>query len=793
MFKFGNKAETLASLAKFVSFFHLPQSMSFAVEEWQSNAEGVLAHIQSEFADLPLLAVRSSAMSEDGHDKSMAGAFTSRLNVSRADRVSLVAAIEEVISSYEEKREDNRVLVQAMIGDIDASGVITTRCISDGSPYYVFNYDDLSGRTDTVTGGTGAHKAVLIHRDAPVEYIYSPRVLLMYKLAHELENICGQIPLDIEFCIDRIGQAYVLQVRPISTASKWPRDFDSDVDVALARIENQMSLLSGPCPGLSGNKTSFGTMPDWNPAEILGPAPRQLAVSIYEFLVTNSVWRDARQIMGYRALPQKPLMVRFAGIPYIDIRCSLNSFLPASLNADIGDRLVDGWIGHLDQASELHDKIEFEVVQTALDFNFDSVARDNLSSILQANQLAQFRDALQDLTAGCINFGPSGSFALAETLLARLGMLQQQGDRSLRDPHDALLRAASLLNRCESLGTLAFSVFARHAFIGEALLRSARDRGAISNDRYQVFKRSISTVASDLGEALNAVTAGDATPEEFMRRFGHLRPGTYDIRSLRYSDRPEMFAADKVQRQVTHEPFELSAKEKSAIGALLGESGFDHLDANYLFDYIRRGAVSREYSKFVFTRDLSNALEAIKVWGRGEKLTSDDLSFVELETLFKLLYSRTGPNIEELRNSIDRAREEHRVSSALRLSYLIRTPADVRVVAVQRSAPNFVTSKNVEGQIIVISSALAGTIDLSGKIVCIESADPGYDWIFLRDIKGLITKYGGANSHMAIRSAELGVPAAIGCGEVAFNQALVASAAELRCEDRILRFVDYAV
>ena len=30
---------------------------------------------------------------------------------------------------------------------------------------------------------------------------------------------------------------------------------------------------------------------------------------------------------------------------------------------------------------------------------------------------------------------------------------------------------------------------------------------------------------------------------------------------------------------------------------------------------------------------------------------------------------------------------------------------------------------------------------------------------------GLITKYSGANSHMAIRCAEFGIPAAIGCGE----------------------------
>ena len=56
------------------------------------------------------------------------------------------------------------------------------------------------------------------------------------------------------------------------------------------------------------------------------------------------------------------------------------------------------------------------------------------------------------------------------------------------------------------------------------------------------------------------------------------------------------------------------------------------------------------------------------------------------------------------------------------------------------------------------------------KIILIENADPGYDWIFGQSIKGLITKFGGANSHMAIRCAEFAIPAAIGCGEQRFDR-----------------------
>ena len=39
----------------------------------------------------------------------------------------------------------------------------------------------------------------------------------------------------------------------------------------------------------------------------------------------------------------------------------------------------------------------------------------------------------------------------------------------------------------------------------------------------------------------------------------------------------------------------------------------------------------------------------------------------------------------------------------------------------------------------------------------------------VKELQGLITKFGGANSHMAIRCAEFDIPAAMSCGEQRFN------------------------
>ena len=81
---------------------------------------------------------------------------------------------------------------------------------------------------------------------------------------------------------------------------------------------------------------------------------------------------------------------------------------------------------------------------------------------------------------------------------------------------------------------------------------------------------------------------------------------------------------------------------------------------------------------------------------------------------------------------------------------------------------NFIGNKIVEGQKISIQEKNIKNLNLYNKIVLIEKADPGYDFIFSHKISGLITKFGGVNSHMAIRCSELSIQAAIGVGEKNF-------------------------
>ena len=102
---------------------------------------------------------------------------------------------------------------------------------------------------------------------------------------------------------------------------------------------------------------------------------------------------------------------------------------------------------------------------------------------------------------------------------------------------------------------------------------------------------------------------------------------------------------------------------------------------------------------------------------------------------------------------------------------IIFSDRDFDLVNLEKAKPNFITQKQVSGKFTILTkSASPDSVDLTGKIVVIENADPGFDWILSKNISGLITKYGGVASHMAIRCSEFGIPAAIGCGENLFSR-----------------------
>jgi glutamine kinase len=787
---FGSKADTLEQFKRYLSRFNIPDFYHFNLKCWEKDSIKICRALNKKFRQ-EMVAVRSSALCEDGAYKSFAGSFTSVLNVNASDQADLHRAIGKVFASYPDRNTSNQVLIQKMVKNIDAAGVILTRCVDDGSPYYVINYDDETGNSDSVTAGRGVHKTVLVYRNFKPEYCDSNRVKKMLRLAGAVEALSGGIPLDIEFALDKSGDMHLLQARRISTVASWHPDTEYRVSRSIPHIEQFITELSARRKRIFGDFTILGNMPDWNPAELIGVIPSPLAASLFRLLITSHAWSVGRSKMGYRHLPKTDLMVIIAGRPFIDVRACFNSFLPEGIPDEIGEKLINAWLQRLADNPMLHDKVEFEIAHTVLDFSFDSSFKSRYGDVLSTGDKQHFVDLLRIFTNKTLNQSGKDSLSLALNKIKDLASWQADRQLFYQTGNPAALAAhiSALLDDCLQYGTIPFTIIARHAFIAESLLRSAVKREAITSERVATFKSSFRTIMADLAEDTLAVINETFDEQIFHARYGHLRPGTFDIMSPCYRDRSDLFANGcSAEPGKNSNLFELSVIEENALNVLLKETGIDVIDAKGLLEYTKKAIKGREYAKFVFTRNISAALESIAQWGSFFNLGREDLSYLCIHDILDTAYCSSRSEITSaLMHKADQARVDHAMARVFKLTYLIRGVRDIHLVPIHRSEPNFITQKKVEKSTIFLNATSINHAVLKDRIILITNADPGFDWIFTKGIAGLITQFGGANSHMAIRCAELQLPAAIGCGEVIFEQLRKAPMIDLNCGSKTIR------
>lgn len=792
-FILGTKAETLARLSSMVQQSVVLEQVSFTVEQWQqgTHSQSIIIHqIQDTFKTRSIV-VRSSAKSEDAFTQSNAGAYTSVLNINIAQQ-ELVEAIETVIASYLDCQPDDQVLVQPMLQDVAMSGVAFTRTLEHSAPFYRVNYDE-SGDTESITSGQAKeHKTLYFLKGSDIEQVPSVALKKLITALQEVEQILRYDALDIEFAIDTKDTVYLLQARPIVAQTK--QNIDAEAVLAAQRqAAQQWQELQEAAPHLQGDSGLFGLMPDWNPAEIVGTNPGKLAFSLYGHLILSDIWATQRAEYGYKDVRPQKLLYSFAGKPYINIRASFNSFVPADLNTELTQKLVNFYLSYLQKHPYLHDKVEFDVVPTCFGPGFSKWEQRLLQEAgLTGHEVAQLKLGLQNITQQAL--------FRQENVLKQVDKLQQRHRHIVEKTKlsDAE-KLVQLIENTKRYGTLPFAHLARSGFIAVTLLREGVEQGILSVKARDGFMQSLQTVSQELSLDAWQVSNGKVENKEpawlaFVEKYGHLRPGTYDITSPAYKDDIENFLRPIVEQakapRLDNELIHYWHQEKVSFFEELRNIGLQATDTEFEA-FLKLAIEGREEAKFIFTKSLSYALSLIEKIGKTFDLSVHELANIDYFTLIQAFESDSlnEQSIKVLKAVAKQNSADKQLSLACQLPPLLTSKQDFEVFLLTEDKPNFIGAERVSAPVTRLLGGNEQHIDVTGCIVFIPQADPGYDWLFGKQIAGLVTMYGGANSHMAIRSAEFGLPAAIGVGEQIFNKYKDAQVLELDPAGETIRVV----
>lgn len=752
-FILGTKAETLERLGPRLESARVPDQVVVEWSNWQQPS-AVLQPLRNRLEGL--VAVRSSSRLEDAWDQSNAGAFESILNVDLGDDDAITAAVDAVFASYGAPAPGDQVLVQPMVENVRASGVITTRRLGTGGPYITVHMDT-GDATDTVTGGTSTtDRTFIVHRGAWKQQRNHPAIGSLVPLVQELEHVLNHDALDIEFALDRNGPV-LLQVRPLVLPHR-PADLD-------AGVERMLEDANAAMKSRRRQDALLGLMPDWNPAEIIGVRARRLAKDLYRYVIMDETWARQRAEGGYRDVRPSELLLDVAGHPYVRVEASLESFIPASLDDALAERLVAHGLQRLRDHPSLHDKVEFEVAFTAWSFDLDQRRDDELpADVCSDDEWMHLCDALRRITEAAMA-------SLPEQI--RAGQESRRRGEACAAMSDPWLRARHRLHHARR-GALAFSHLARHGFMAVLLLRSLVRMGHLSADELDAFLASIRTVATDMEED-GAQATTKAQWDAFVARYGHLRPGTYDASIPRYDAEPERFLRPFTQRPPSPPSPSDDAGFTERIRAAVDASALN-VTAEQLVAFCRDAIRARETSKLDFTKSLSDAIEDLIEAAGTVGLSREEAVHMPL-SYFLDQALQTSQDQDIAAWLAQRGRDHQSIIDAVELPPLIGNAEELIAFESPAQRANFVTRRSVVAPVAGPDNAA----NLDGAIALIHAADPGFDWIFGTGIVGLVTCYGGANSHMTIRAAELELPAAIGVGEERFDQLCRAAEIQLDC------------
>ncbi len=769
------KAESLQFLSSYQKFLNIKIPIFFFVSknDFKTNETKILNIIEKKFNKKKII-IRSSSLQEDKENNSNAGKFKSFGNINNDNKIEIKKRIYEIVKDFDNSKD--QILIQEYIQTPKVSGVIFTRDIKKNSPYCTINYD-LSGRTDLITSGkiNPTMQTVTIFNKNIKNFNFFGKKL---NFLDKIQSIYKNERLDIEFCI-KGKNIFVFQCRPLKKSIKIN---DLEIKETLVNIEKKFKKLNTEAPSVHGKYTLFSNMSDWNPAEMIGAKPHTLASSLYSELITDHVWSKQRFDYGYKNVEPNRLMVNLAGTTYIDIRTDFNSFLPNRLPDRIQKKVINYYLKSIKKFPHKHDKIEFEIVETCYDFN----TRKKLSKFLNQRDASIYLKSLRDLTNNILNTKNN----IINKEIQKIYKLDQKIDLLRKKNLSEIQKIYFLINDCKKYGTLPFSGLARIAFIYTKLIKTLVEKNILSHQDIENFYESCETITKEMNNMLYIVGKNKNKKNKFLNKFGHLRPSTYSINSKNYKENfSKYFNNLDLVKPKKSKIFRLNKNKNSKINKILIKHGLK-TNSKKFFSEARKSIQLREYSKFIFSKSINEIFVNLINLSNEIKIPREDLEYLSIKNLINYYSNLNSKKLKlMLIDEISKNKKEEKILNLLNMPDFLTDIRDLYIQKDNVKVANYVTENLISGNVLEIKN-VKDYSKLDNKIVLLKNADPGYDFIFSRKLKGLITCYGGANSHMSIRCLELDIPAIIGVGTKTYNEILNFNSIEINCKQNFFKKIN---
>ncbi len=758
-----------------------------------------LQRIAAELPQGSLLAVRSSAVGEDGERASCAGLMDSVLGVRGA--VALERAVKQVWASrwsaralaYARAERTSlggiAVIVQQQV-DAAYAGVLFTCSPEPGrSGEMLCEYTE--GLADRLVAGEVMPRSLHLPRDGAGKVPALPSaespflqaaIESLAAAAISAERLFGT-PQDIEWALDRTGRVWVVQARPITTAA-----------------------ASGPA-----RRTIV-----WTNANVNENFPDPITPLLYSIVAPGYSYYFANLAAAFglsrrRRQRMASDLAAIVGVHAGRLYYNLTAIHAVLREAPFGDRLV-AWFNDFTGAEHpaqgtgargarfvatLRDVAELAwiAVKTAWQYGgigrrigrfealADDYAADCTPARLQAAETLALRDRLRRFVEIRQRRWVDASFADAAAMVC-YGALKTLVARAMRDEpgshHNAMLQGLSDLKSAEPVAEL-WALAARVRRDPALTALSAETSGdelaerIAADQRFTAFKSAFESYLDRWGfrcsgELMLTVPGFDERPGDLLEIIrGHAR-------ELDAAPAARL-AAQRSAREASTRNIIAAARRRSLVRFLPWPNVATVLEpvlaAAQAAIGLRERARTKQAMLYNALRRVALAIGA-RLVGRGRLRTPEDIFHLTAEEIDQLLsgvamFVHDVPALVELR----RAAHARFVAAAAPAEVLVAPEGEYpRVDAGGADAGHAdglrgvsVCGGIVRGRARVLTDVAQSATLRRGEILIARQTDPGWAPAFVT-IAGLVLERGGMLSHGAILAREYGIPTLVGVPRV---------------------------